>query len=324
MSTVKVWGLGDAVVDLLPEKPGTLLQCPGGAPANVAVGVARLGGLSGFVGCVGDDPFGRFMRKTLADEGVDTAYMHTDPLYRTSTVVVSLVPGGERTFTFMVRPSADLFLTPDDLPPFRAGEWLHTCSNALSAEPCRSATFQAMENIRQAGGRVSFDPNIRTDLWQSTSQLRECLHRALMLADVAKVSEEELFFISGEQDVRKGTDVLASHYPLALLLVTQGKDGVMARWQGKNLYFPATPVVSVDTTGAGDAFVAGLLAALAAEGMPSGEQALASVIEQAQRCGALATTAKGAMTALPRRQDLLKHPLPFPARNRCARHFCCG
>ena len=308
MSTVKVWGLGDAVVDLLPEKPGTLLQCPGGAPANVAVGVARLGGLSGFVGCVGDDPFGRFMRKTLADEGVDTAYMHTDPLYRTSTVVVSLVPGGERTFTFMVRPSADLFLTPDDLLPFRAGEWLHTCSNALSAEPCRSATFQAMENIRQAGGRVSFDPNIRTDLWQSTSQLRECLHRALMLADVAKVSEEELFFISGEQDVRKGTDVLASHYPLALLLVTQGKDGVMARWQGKNLYFPATPVVSVDTTGAGDAFVAGLLAALAAEGMPSGEQALASVIEQAQRCGALATTAKGAMTALPRRQDLLKHP----------------
>ncbi|HFI6511323.1 TPA: aminoimidazole riboside kinase [Escherichia coli] len=244
----------------------------------------------------------------MADEGVDTAYMHTDPLYRTSTVVVSLVPGGERTFTFMVRPSADLFLTPDDLPPFRAGEWLHTCSNALSAEPCRSATFQAMENIRQAGGRVSFDPNIRTDLWQSTSQLRECLHRALMLADVAKVSEEELFFISGEQDVRKGTDVLASHYPLALLLVTQGKDGVMARWQGKNLYFPATPVVSVDTTGAGDAFVAGLLAALAAEGMPSGEQALASVIEQAQRCGALATTAKGAMTALPRRQDLLKHP----------------
>ena len=308
MSTVKVWGLGDAVVDLLPEKPGTLLQCPGGAPANVAVGVARLGGLSGVGGCVGDDPFGRFMRKTLADEGVDTAYMHTDPLYRTSTVVVSLVPGGERTFTFMVRPSADLFLTPDDLPPFRAGEWLHTCSNALSAEPCRSATFQAMENIRQAGGRVSFDPNIRTDLWQSTSQLRECLHRALMLADVAKVSEEELFFISGEQDVRKGTDVLASHYPLALLLVTQGKDGVMARWQGKNLYFPATPVVSVDTTGAGDAFVAGLLAALAAEGMPSGEQALASVIEQAQRCGALATTAKGAMTALPRRQDLLKHP----------------
>ncbi|EFN8452524.1 hypothetical protein EBP73_04915 [Escherichia coli O5] len=77
MSTVKVWGLGDAVVDLLPEKPGTLLQCPGGAPANVAVGVARLGGLSGFVGCVGDDPFGRFMRKTLADEGVDTAYTHS-------------------------------------------------------------------------------------------------------------------------------------------------------------------------------------------------------------------------------------------------------
>ncbi|RRC70011.1 PfkB family carbohydrate kinase, partial [Escherichia coli] len=78
MSTVKVWGLGDAVVDLLPEKPGTLLQCPGGAPANVAVGVARVGGVIGFVGCVWDYPFGRCMRKTLADEGLETWYMHSD------------------------------------------------------------------------------------------------------------------------------------------------------------------------------------------------------------------------------------------------------
>ncbi|HCJ7380973.1 TPA: aminoimidazole riboside kinase, partial [Klebsiella oxytoca] len=157
----KVWVLGDAVVDLLPESEGRLLQCPGGAPANVAVGVARLGGNSGFIGRVGNDPFGRFMRHTLQQEQVDVSHMHLDGQHRTSTVVVDLDDQGERTFTFMVRPSADLFLTEEDLPPFAAGQWLHVCSIALSAEPSRSTTFAAMERIKYAGGRVSFDPNIR-------------------------------------------------------------------------------------------------------------------------------------------------------------------
>lgn len=105
----KVWVLGDAVVDLLPESEGRLLRCPGGAPANVAVGIARLGGDSGFIGRVGDDPFGRFMRHTLQQEQVDVSHMHLDGQHRTSTVVVDLDDQGERTFTFMVRPSADLF-----------------------------------------------------------------------------------------------------------------------------------------------------------------------------------------------------------------------
>ncbi|WP_237765837.1 PfkB family carbohydrate kinase, partial [Enterobacter hormaechei] len=105
-----IWVLGDAVVDLLPDGEGKLLQCPGGAPANVAVGVARLGGRSAFIGRVGDDPFGHFMQKTLADEQVNTEWLRLDPQHRTSTVVVDLDNDGERSFTFMVRPSADLFL----------------------------------------------------------------------------------------------------------------------------------------------------------------------------------------------------------------------
>ena len=147
MST-RVWVLGDAVVDLLPESQGRLLQCPGGAPANVAVGIARLGGKSAFIGKVGDDPFGRFMYQTLSTENVDTRYMSLDPQHRTSIVAVGLDEQGERNFTFMVRPSADLFLQPDDLPTFGPGEWLHLCSIALSAEPSRSTAFLAMEKIR--------------------------------------------------------------------------------------------------------------------------------------------------------------------------------
>ncbi|PGF95103.1 PfkB family carbohydrate kinase, partial [Escherichia coli] len=116
--SARVWVLGDAVVDLLPESQGRLLQCPGGAPANVAVGIARLGGKSAFIGKVGDDPFGRFMYQTLSTENVDTHYMSLDPQQRTSIVAVGLDEQGERNFTFMVRPSADLFLQPGDLPAF--------------------------------------------------------------------------------------------------------------------------------------------------------------------------------------------------------------
>ncbi|HFK5806137.1 aminoimidazole riboside kinase [Enterobacter bugandensis] len=294
----KIWVLGDAVVDLLPDGEGKLLQCPGGAPANVAVGIARLGGKSAFIGRVGDDPFGRFMAKTLADERVDVKHMRLDPAHRTSTVVVDLDDHGERSFTFMVRPSADLFLEPADLPTFSAGEWLHVCSIALSAEPSRSATFQAMDAIRKAGGYVSFDPNIRPDLWPDENALRRCLQQALQSADVVKLSVEELAFLTGDADVREGLNTLMERCPARLVLVTQGKEGVIAWHQGAVKHYPATPVQCVDTTGAGDAFVAGLLFGLAAS------QELVPAIALAQRCGALATTAKGAMTALPWQHDL--------------------
>ncbi|MBE3177450.1 aminoimidazole riboside kinase [Enterobacter cloacae complex sp. P3B] len=294
----KIWVLGDAVVDLLPDGEVKLLQCPGGAPANVAVGIARLGGKSAFIGRVGDDPFGRFMAKTLADERVDVKHMRLDPAHRTSTVVVDLDDHGERSFTFMVRPSADLFLEPADLPTFSAGEWLHVCSIALSAEPSRSATFQAMDAIRKAGGNVSFDPNIRPDLWPDENALRRCLQQALQSADVVKLSVEELAFLTGDEDVREGLNTLMQRCPARLVLVTQGKEGVIAWHEGAVKHYPATPVQCVDTTGAGDAFVAGLLYGLAAG------QDLVPAIALAQRCGALATTAKGAMTALPWQHDL--------------------
>ena len=300
----KVWVLGDAVVDLLPESEGRLLQCPGGAPANVAVGVARLGGNSGFIGRVGGDPFGRYMRHTLQQEQVDVSHMYLDDQHRTSTVVVDLDDQGERTFTFMVRPSADLFLVEEDLPQFAAGQWLHVCSIALSAEPSRSTTFAAMESIRSAGGRVSFDPNIRPDLWQDQALLLACLDRALHMANVVKLSEEELVFISSSNDLAYGIASVTERYQPELLLVTRGKAGVLAAFQQKFTHFNARPVASVDTTGAGDAFVAGLLASLAANGMPTDMTALEPTLTLAQTCGDLATTAKGAMTALPYQRDL--------------------
>lgn len=302
--SAKVWVLGDAVVDLLPESDGRLLPCPGGAPANVAVGIARLGGTSGFIGRVGDDPFGALMQRTLLTEGVDITYLKQDEWHRTSTVLVDLNDQGERSFTFMVRPSADLFLETTDLPCWRHGEWLHLCSIALSAEPSRSSAFTAMTAIRHAGGFVSFDPNIREDLWQDEHSLRLCLRQALQLADVVKLSEEEWRLISGKTQNDRDICALAKEYEIAMLLVTKGAEGVVVCYRGQVHHFAGMSVNCVDSTGAGDAFVAGLLTGLSSTGLSTDEREMRRIIDLAQCCGALAVTAKGAMTALPCRQEL--------------------
>ena len=302
--SAKVWVLGDAVVDLLPESDGRLLPCPGGAPANVAVGIARLGGTSGFIGRVGDDPFGALMQRTLLTEGVDITYLKQDEWHRTSTVLVDLNDQGERSFTFMVRPSADLFLETTDLPCWRHGEWLHLCSIALSAEPSRTSAFTAMTAIRHAGGFVSFDPNIREDLWQDEHLLRLCLRQALQMADVVKLSEEEWRLISGKTQNDRDICALAKEYEIAMLLVTKGAEGVVVCYRGQVHHFAGMSVNCVDSTGAGDAFVAGLLTGLSSTGLSTDEREMRRIIDLAQRCGALAVTAKGAMTALPCRQEL--------------------
>ena len=304
----RVWVLGDAVVDLIPDGEERYLKCPGGAPANVAVGVARLAGKSGFIGRVGQDPLGRFLIKTLQHEGVATDYLQLDPQHGTSTVLVELDEHAERSFHFLVRPSADLFVTEAELPLFTAGEWLHLCSIALSQEPSRSTAFAAMGKIRAAGGYVSFDPNIRLEMWANPDELKPCLEQALSLASVVKLSSEELAFLAGEQEMSASINAVMSRYPIARLFVTLGAEGVLVH-DGKTLHhLPAFKVTPVDTTGAGDAFVAGLLAGLAEHDTLPQWQALQPIVAQAQYCGALATTAKGAMTALPYHSALRAAP----------------
>ncbi|WP_205599267.1 aminoimidazole riboside kinase [Aeromonas rivipollensis] len=297
----RVWVMGDAVVDLIPEGELHYLKCPGGAPANVAVGVARLGGESAFIGRVGADPFGRFMADTLVAEGVDIRHLTQDPAHRTSTVLVELDEAGERSFTFMVRPSADQFLEPADLPRFEAGQWLLSCSIALANEPVRSSCLQAMATIKEAGGRVCFDPNLRPEVWGKPAEMLPQVSAAIALADVVKLSVEELQLLSGEDDLLAGLATLSGP---ALVLVTRGAAGVVARLDGDLLEWVGPKVTPLDTTGAGDAFVAGLLAALAeGERLPALSE-LPAILAQAHGCGALATTAKGAMTALPTRTEL--------------------
>ena len=153
-------------------------------------------------------------------------------------MLVGLDDEGERTFTFMVRPSADLFLSESDLPAFAAGEGLHLCSIALSAEPSRSAAFSAMRRIRRAGGWVSFDPNLREDLWRDAQAMRSNVAEALRLADIIKLSLEELHYLTDSSDLHRASHALPP--PISLRCCSlPGKAGVTLWRNGETQHFPA-------------------------------------------------------------------------------------
>lgn len=300
----KIWVLGDAVVDLIPDGDNHYLRCAGGAPANVAVGVSRLGGEAGFIGRVGNDPLGKFMQQTLQAEKVSTEQMILDPQQRTSTVIVGL-DQGERSFTFMVNPSADQFLEVNDLPNFQQGEWLHCCSIALINDPSRSTTIEAIRRVKQAGGFVSFDPNLRESLWSSLDEMKKVVNSVVAMADVLKFSEEELTLLTSTTNLEDATKEVTSLYPGKLIIITLGKDGAIYHLNGKSQVVAGKALKPVDTTGAGDAFVSGLLAGLSqVSNWKESDAVLVEVIRKANASGALATTAKGAMSALPNKAEL--------------------
>ena len=299
----KIWVLGDAVVDLIPDGENHYLRCAGGAPANVAVGIARLGGESAFIGRVGKDPLGEFMQQTLQQENVQTSHMILDPQQRTSTVIVGL-DNGERSFTFMVNPSADQFLQVMDLPNFQANEWLHCCSIALINNPSRETTFEAIRRIKAAGGFFSFDPNLRESLWASFDDMKKTVMQAVALADVLKFSEEELTLLTDTQTLDEAFEKITALYPEKLIIVTLGKDGARYHLAGKKDIVAGKALKPVDTTGAGDAFVGGLLTGLSQHPNWKEIPVLEQILRQANACGALATTAKGAMSALPNKAQL--------------------
>jgi len=314
-----VWVLGDAVVDLIPDKdPNFLLKCPGGAPANVAVGVSRLEGLSKFIGKVGKDPLGAFIKKTLENEGVGTEYLILDPNQRTSTVVVDLDPiSGDPSFTFMVRPSADQFLTREDIPvdKFNCGDFFHFCSIALANQPARDATFHAVRSMKARGGYISFDPNIREEVWQNPNEISDVILEAMALADVVKMSRSELNFVAGDTQtdisfaVEKLLTKVSSWYPekTSLVLITDGENGTHTFFtNGEYETVPTQSVKVVDATGAGDAFMAGFLNSAVTFGNINnvGKDTVLECVRFGNICGRSCVMAKGAMTALPRKNQL--------------------
>ncbi len=306
-NAVDVVCLGEALIDLVAEghevplsDAERFVRAAGGAPANVAVGAARLGASAGFVGKVGADPFGDHLVATLAGAGVDTSHMLQDPGHRTGLAFVSLLAGGEREFLFYRHPSADQQLQPSELDEayLANAKVLHFGTLSLAEEPAREATLRAVHVAGAAGVLRSLDVNLRQGAWPTIAAARRAALAAVALAEVVKVSEEELEFLTGGTDHKAAAKLL--HDALELLVVTRGRAGVAYYLHGASGEVPGFEVAAVDTTGAGDAFVAGMLTGLLeTPAALTDPLALESVLRRANACGAIATTRMGAIPALP-------------------------
>jgi fructokinase len=302
--------VGDLLIDFVPTVTGTGLidapafqKAPGGAAANVAVGLARLGVASAFMGMVGEDPFGRFLADTLAGAGVDTAPLRFTPAARTALAFVSLRADGEREFMFYRHPSADMLFTPAavDTAAIAGAEVLHFDSISLASDNPRTASLFAADQAILAGRLVSYDVNLRLPLWPDAETARDGIRAGLAKAQVVKLSDDELEFITGRRDPEAFREALW-HDGLRLVTVTRGSAGstwLTPRGRGD---VPSFAVAAVDTTGAGDGFMAGLLACILRE-----PEALADPPHLDRLCrfanavGALTTLERGAIPALPPR-----------------------
>jgi fructokinase len=302
--------LGELLIDFVPTQSGVSLidapafiKAPGGAPANVAVGLARLGAASGFMGQVGDDPFGHFLAHTLRQNQVDVSALCFSPEANTMLAFVSLQAGGERDFIFYRNPSADMLYRPGDVEKqaayLRSAKIFHFGSISLIGDPSRSATLRALAIAREAGAMISYDPNLRLNLWPDQAQARQGLRLGWPHAHVIKVSEAELRFLSGEDELTRGAYQLW-HDELRLLVVTQGERGCTYFTADFQNTVPGFDLPPIDTTGAGDGFVAGLLKGLLEQPQADRDQAqLDAICRYANAVGALTTTRRGAIPALP-------------------------
>lgn len=309
----EIVALGELLIDFVPTVSGVSLieapafeKAPGGAPANVVVGLSRLGISSGFMGKVGEDAFGHFLAQTLVQAGVDISALCFAKEARTALAFVSLKADGERDFMFYRHPSADMLYRTDELDEdyIRSAKIFHFGSISLISDPSRTTTLKAIEVARSGGCWVSYDPNLRLNLWPDASAARQGILEAWPLARVIKVSEDELTFLTGSDELVSGARSLW-HDQLKLLVVTRGKAGCTYFTPDLHGDVSGFPVQAVDTTGAGDGFVAGLLKGLV-ENLDHSldETTLTGICRYANVVGALTTTRRGAIPALPTREEI--------------------
>ncbi|MCM3586566.1 aminoimidazole riboside kinase [Mesobacillus maritimus] len=297
--------LGEALIDFIPVDATniTYQKSPGGAPANVAVGAARLGMKSAFIGKLGQDVLGEFLIETLTNYGVDVSSVAQTADYRTGLVFVTLDQTGERSFSFFVKESADLFLESTEVNeiPFKNHKIFHFGTISMLQNPVKQSTLTAIQFAKKHGMIVSFDPNVRLSLWKDEKQLRDTIFSVLPDVDVFKLSDEELAFLTGEADTAIIEDWIKT-YNLKLVFLTKGAEGSIVFTKTGSVEVSALKVKTVDTTGAGDAFVSGFLYQLNQRQADLADLTLDEAREIAKFAsvsGGLAASEKGAMTALP-------------------------
>lgn len=316
----RVFCIGEILIDFIPAQKDKSLKevtsferVAGGAPMNVAIAVAKYGGNSVMLTKIANDHFGDYIMDILKENAVDTSYCLRSDDGETGLAFVSVDQNGERSFNFYRKNAADLLLSPEEVKSewFQCGDLLHFCSVDLIESPMKQTHKKVIEDVQKIGGIVSFDPNVRLPLWSDAQSCRQTINDFLPLADIVKVSDEELTFIT---EIEKENEAIESLFVgnVKIVVYTRGSKGAVIYLKNGDKYEDKGFKVTVaDTTGAGDAFIGGFLSELISLDI-SIENLYQKISENSQRIltfanasGALTASVKGAIHAAPAKQHVL-------------------
>lgn len=310
----RIYCIGEALIDFVPTVKGLRLEdvpgfvtAPGGATANVAAAVGRLGLEASFIGKVGDDAFGRLLRETLEGCGVDTTYMTATTKANTTLAFVALKASGDRDFIFYRKPGADMLLEEADIPEglFQRGDILQFGSLGLVESPSKYAHKKAIRLMQEAGGIISFDPNVRLPLWEDPADCKRTILELLPEADIVKISLDEMPFIF-DCDDEKTVAQRCFALGVQAVMITRGAEGSAFYTPGYSTEVPSIDVPVEDTTGAGDAYTGAVLSRLvAADSLVASltPESIEEMVGFANVLGSIATMKKGGIPSLPTRAE---------------------
>lgn len=287
---------------------------PGGAPCNVLSMLSKLGKKTAFIGKVGKDQFGAQLRKTIDECGIDSKYLLEDDVVHTTLAFVHTFPDGDREFSFYRNPGADMMLSENEIIDEMVDNTkiFHYGTLSMTHEGVRKATIRAIETAKKNDAIISLDPNLREPLWDSLDNAREQIKKAISYCDILKISDNEIQFLTGEEDYDKGISKLRSEYDIPLVCLTMGKDGSRAYYKDMRVEVTGFKQENVvDTTGAGDTFCGCVLNYVSENGLDSlNEDNLKEMLTFANAAASLVTTKKGAIKSMPEKEEveaLFKH-----------------
>lgn len=276
--------------------------CPGGAPCNVLAMLNKLGRKTAFIGKVGQDQFGRLLKDTIEELGIETKGLVLDEDIRTTLAFVHTFPDGDREFSFYRNPGADMMLSePEvDYELIRQSKVFHFGTLSMTDEPVRTATKKAIDAAKEAGCLITFDPNLREPLWKSLDDAKEAMEYGFRHCDMLKISDNEIQFISGKEDYDEGIRYLQEKYHIPVIFLTMGKEGSRAYYKDIRAEMAGFTVKAVETTGAGDTFCGCAINGLLKYGLDGlTEEVLEEILTYANAGAALITLKKGAIRSMP-------------------------
>ena len=310
-----VTALGELLIDFtengISGQGNPMLEAnPGGAPCNVLAMLQKLGKKTSFIGKVGNDQFGRMLKETIEMVGIDSGNLIMDEEVHTTLAFVHTFEDGDRDFSFYRNPGADMMLTVDDVQKDRieASKIFHFGTLSSTHEGCKEATRAAIKCAKEAGVLISFDPNLREPLWNELEDAKREIAYGLGQADIVKISDNEVVFMTGEEDYEKAAQILLETYKIPLMFVTLGRDGSRAYYKGLRVEVPGfIQENTIETTGAGDTFTGCVLSKILENGGIEDltEAQLEDMLVFANAGASLITTRRGALKVMPEMDEIL-------------------